>query len=112
MMDHSAIIYLIGADGKFVSAIAYQEADAAALAKLRTLLAALCCRPEGGKCSKNSASGSPLRCTTQVGLAGKAACDVPGDRASSLCRRDGPNRSCFALGARLFLQHLGKGGLW
>jgi len=39
VMDHSAIIYLMGADGKLVSVIAYQEDDAAALAKLNKLLA-------------------------------------------------------------------------
>lgn len=38
VMDHSAIIYLMDADGKFVSIIAYQEADASALTKLRNLL--------------------------------------------------------------------------
>jgi protein SCO1/2 len=38
-MDHSSIIYLMGPDGKFVSIIAYQEDDAAALAKLRKLAA-------------------------------------------------------------------------
>ena len=38
VMDHSAIIYLMGADSKFVSIIAYQEADASALTKLRNLL--------------------------------------------------------------------------
>jgi protein SCO1 len=36
-MDHSAIIYLMGADGKFVSMIGYQEDDASALAKLRSI---------------------------------------------------------------------------
>ncbi len=36
-MDHSAIIYLVGPDGKLVTVIAYQENDAAALAKLRNL---------------------------------------------------------------------------
>jgi len=39
VMDHSAIIYLMGADGKLVSVIAYQEDDASALAKLNKLLA-------------------------------------------------------------------------
>jgi protein SCO1 len=38
LMDHSAIIYLMGPDEKFVSVIAYQEADASALAKLRNLV--------------------------------------------------------------------------
>jgi protein SCO1 len=38
VMDHSSIIYLMGADGKFVSMIAYQEADDSALAKLKNLL--------------------------------------------------------------------------
>jgi protein SCO1/2 len=39
VMDHSAIIYLMGPDGKLVSAIAYQEADASALDKLTNLVA-------------------------------------------------------------------------
>jgi len=38
VMDHSSIIYLMAANRKFVSTIAYQENDAAALAKLRNLL--------------------------------------------------------------------------
>lgn len=38
VMDHSAIIYLMGSDGKFVSVIAYQEPDESALAKLRSLV--------------------------------------------------------------------------
>ena len=38
VMDHTALIYLMGADGRFVSMIAYQENDASALAKLRNLL--------------------------------------------------------------------------
>jgi protein SCO1/2 len=38
-MDHSAIIYLMNADGKFVTIIPYQEDDASALAKLKGLLA-------------------------------------------------------------------------
>jgi len=37
-MDHSSLIYLMGPDGKFVSMIAYQEADASAVAKLRNLV--------------------------------------------------------------------------
>ena len=36
-MDHSAIIYLMGADDQFVTVIPYQEDDAAALAKLKSL---------------------------------------------------------------------------
>ena len=39
VMDHTAIIYLMGADGKFVSMIAYQEDDASALAKMKNLAA-------------------------------------------------------------------------
>ncbi len=39
VMDHSTIMYLMGADGKMVSAIEYQEADASALKKLRSLVA-------------------------------------------------------------------------
>jgi protein SCO1/2 len=39
VMDHSSIMYLMGADGKMVSAIAYQEDDASALKKLRSLIA-------------------------------------------------------------------------
>jgi cytochrome oxidase Cu insertion factor (SCO1/SenC/PrrC family) len=38
-MDHSAIIYLMNPDGKFVTIIPYQEDDASALAKLRNLAA-------------------------------------------------------------------------
>lgn len=38
-MDHSSLIYLMGSDDKFVTMIAYQEADASALAKLRNLAA-------------------------------------------------------------------------
>jgi protein SCO1 len=41
VMDHSAIIYLMGADGKFVTFIHYQEDDASALAKLRSLAEAV-----------------------------------------------------------------------
>jgi protein SCO1 len=36
-MDHSAIIYLMDADGKFVTVIPYQENDASAIAKLKNL---------------------------------------------------------------------------
>jgi protein SCO1/2 len=36
-MDHSAIIYLIGPGGKFVTVIPYQEDDASALAKFKNL---------------------------------------------------------------------------
>jgi protein SCO1 len=38
-MDHSAIIYLMGPDNKFVTIIAYQEADVSAIAKLKNLAA-------------------------------------------------------------------------
>jgi len=38
-MDHSAIIYLMDRDGKFVTVIPYQEDDASALAKLKDLVA-------------------------------------------------------------------------
>ncbi len=38
-MDHSAIIYLMGPDDKFVTVIPYQEDDASALAKLKNLAA-------------------------------------------------------------------------
>jgi protein SCO1 len=37
-MDHSAIIYLMGSNGKFITVIPYQEDDASALAKLRSLV--------------------------------------------------------------------------
>ena len=36
VMDHSTMMYLMGTDGKMVSAIVYQEDDASALKKLRT----------------------------------------------------------------------------
>jgi len=39
VMDHSAAIFLMGPDGKFVTAIPYQENDALALTKLRRLAA-------------------------------------------------------------------------
>jgi protein SCO1 len=39
VMDHSSIMYLMGPDGKMVSAIAYQEDDTSALKKLRGLIA-------------------------------------------------------------------------
>ena len=38
VMDHTALIYLMGPDDKFVTVIAYQEADASALGKLRGLV--------------------------------------------------------------------------
>jgi protein SCO1 len=38
VMDHSAIIYLMGPDDKFVTVIPYQEDDAAAVAKLKNLV--------------------------------------------------------------------------
>ena len=37
-MDHSAIIYLMGSDGKFVTMIPYQQDDASALAKFRNVV--------------------------------------------------------------------------
>jgi protein SCO1 len=40
VMDHSAIIYLMGSDDKFVTVIPYQEDDASAVAKLKSLVAA------------------------------------------------------------------------
>jgi protein SCO1/2 len=40
LMDHSTMIYLMGADGKFDTLIQYQEKDATAVAKLRSLVAA------------------------------------------------------------------------
>lgn len=39
VMDHSAMIYLMGPNDKFVTLIRYQEDDASALAKLRKLAA-------------------------------------------------------------------------
>jgi protein SCO1 len=39
VMDHSTFIYLMGPDGKFAGVLGYQEDDASALAKLRTLAA-------------------------------------------------------------------------
>jgi protein SCO1 len=36
-MDHTAVLYLIGPDGKLVTVIPYQEDDASAVAKLRNL---------------------------------------------------------------------------
>lgn len=39
-MDHSAMIYLMGADDEFVAAIPYQEDDETALGKLRSLVSA------------------------------------------------------------------------
>lgn len=41
VMDHSSIMYLMGPDGKMVSAIAYQEDDASALKKLRNIVTTL-----------------------------------------------------------------------
>jgi protein SCO1 len=38
-MDHSAVIYLMGPDGKFVTVIPYQEDDPSATAKLKNLAA-------------------------------------------------------------------------
>ncbi len=39
VMDHSAIIYLMGSDDTFVTVIPYQEDDASAVAKLKSLVA-------------------------------------------------------------------------
>jgi protein SCO1/2 len=39
LMDHSTMIYLMDADGKFDTLIQYQEKDATAVAKLRSLVA-------------------------------------------------------------------------
>jgi cytochrome oxidase Cu insertion factor (SCO1/SenC/PrrC family) len=38
-MDHSAIIYLMSSEEKFVTVIPYQEDDNSALAKLESLVA-------------------------------------------------------------------------
>jgi protein SCO1 len=38
-MDHSAVIYLMGPDGKLVTVIRYQEDDASAIGKLKNLAA-------------------------------------------------------------------------
>jgi protein SCO1 len=38
-MDHSAVIYLMGPDGKLVTVIPYQENDTSAIAKLKNLAA-------------------------------------------------------------------------
>jgi protein SCO1 len=38
-MDHTAVLYLIGPDGKLVTVIPYQEDEASAVAKLRNLVA-------------------------------------------------------------------------
>ena len=38
-MDHTAILYLMDANGKFVGPIAYHEKTASAVAKLKTLAA-------------------------------------------------------------------------
>jgi protein SCO1 len=38
-MDHTAVLYLMGPDGKLVTAIPYQEDDASAIAKLKNLAA-------------------------------------------------------------------------
>jgi len=39
VMDHSAMIYLMGPDNRLVNVIGYQETDTSALAKLRNLIA-------------------------------------------------------------------------
>jgi cytochrome oxidase Cu insertion factor (SCO1/SenC/PrrC family) len=39
-MDHSAVIYLLNSEQKFVGVIPYQENDDSALAKLEGLVAA------------------------------------------------------------------------
>lgn len=41
LMDHTALLYLMGAHGKFVDTVAYQEKDASALGKLRRLAEAI-----------------------------------------------------------------------
>ena len=38
-MDHSAVIYLMGPDNKFITVIPYQEDDASAIARLKNLAA-------------------------------------------------------------------------
>jgi protein SCO1 len=38
-MDHSAVIYLMGPDNKFITVIPYQEDDASVIAKLKNLVA-------------------------------------------------------------------------
>ena len=38
-MDHTAVIYLMGPDGKLMTVIPYQEADSTAIAKLKNLAA-------------------------------------------------------------------------
>ena len=38
-MDHTAVLYLIGPDGKLVTVIPYQEDDTSAIAKLKNLAA-------------------------------------------------------------------------
>ena len=40
VMDHSTIIYLMEADGRFDTIIAYQEDDASAITKLKKLISA------------------------------------------------------------------------
>jgi protein SCO1/2 len=39
VMDHPSVIYLMGSEGKFASAITYQEKDDSALAQLRNVVA-------------------------------------------------------------------------
>ena len=38
-MDHSAVIYLMGPDNKFITVIPYQEDDASVIARLKNLVA-------------------------------------------------------------------------
>jgi cytochrome oxidase Cu insertion factor (SCO1/SenC/PrrC family) len=38
-MDHTAVLYLMGPDGKLVTVIPYQEDDTSAVAKLKNLAA-------------------------------------------------------------------------